>query len=101
MKKLQLTIYLNDADMSGDLTLHETLVRRLLHAEVAGATVFRGVMGYGSHGKVHRRRLFGVTDDNPIAIIAVDDESRIRAVLPELRTLHPGGLMTLQEVEIA
>ena len=100
MKKLQLTIYLNDAEMSDDLPLYEQLVRRLRHAEVAGMTVLRGVGGFGKQGRAVGRRIFGVSDDNPIVIVAVDDESRIRAVLPELRALIPKGLMTLQEVEI-
>ena len=99
MKKLLLTIYLNETDTRGDLPLHELLVRRLLHLEIAGATVMRGVMGYGKHGKVHRKRLFGVSDDRPIVISAVDDEPRIRAVLPELKTLVHEGLITLQEVD--
>lgn len=100
MKKLQLTIYLNDADMIGELPVYEQLVRRLRTAEVAGTTVLRGVAGFGKQGGAGGRRVFGVSDDNPIVIVAVDDESRIRTVLPELRALLPQGLMTLQEVEI-
>ena len=102
MKKLQLTIYLNEADRgSQDVPLHEVIVRRLLQAHVSGATVLRGVMGYGKHGKVHRTRLFGVSDDRPMVIVAVDEAERIRALLPELRTLVTEGLITLQEVEVA
>jgi PII-like signaling protein len=100
MKKLQLNIYVNEADMSGDLPLHELLVRRLLHLDIAGATVMRGLMGYGKHGKVHRKRLFGVSDDRPVVIIAIDTEERIRRVLPELRSLVKEGLITLHEVEV-
>lgn len=110
MKKLQLTIYLNEADRGGqsdgdnrddNVPLHEIIVRRLLHLEIAGATVLRGVMGYGRHGRVHRNRLFGVPDDRPILIVAIDEAARIRAVLPELRSLIAGSLITLHEVEIA
>jgi PII-like signaling protein len=110
MKKLQLTVYLNEADRStanrdasvdNNVPLHETVVRRLLHAHIGGATVLRGVMGYGKHGRVHRTRLFGVSDDRPIVIIAIDEEERIRAVLPELRLIVTEGLMTLHEVEVA
>jgi uncharacterized protein len=100
MKKLQLTIHLKEADRSDDLPLHELIVRRLLHSGIAGATVLRGVMGYGKHGHVHRTRLFGVSDDYPILIIAIDESERIRAFLPELKTLIPGGLITLHEVEV-
>ncbi len=100
MTKLQLTIYVNEADMAGDLPLHELVVRRLLHLEIAGATVQRGVMGYGKHGKVHRKRLLGVSDDRPVVITAVDTDARIRPVLPELKLMVTEGLITLQEVEV-
>ncbi len=100
MKKLQLTMYLNEADQIGDIPLHEDIVRRLLHFEIAGATVTRGLMGYGKHGKVHRKRLFGVSDDRPIVITAIDDERRIRPILTELKAVVIEGLITLHEVEI-
>ena len=100
MTKLQLNIYVNEADMSGDLPLHELVVRRLLHLDIAGATVMRGLMGYGKHGKVHRKRLFGVSDDRPLVIIAIDTGERIRRVLPELKSLLKEGLITLHEVEV-
>ena len=110
MTKLQLTIYLNETDRGAhaaaergdtDVPLHETVVRRLLHAHIAGATVLRGVMGFGRHGKLHRTRLFGVSDDRPMVIVAVDEEERIRAVLPELRLLVTEGLITIHPVEVA
>ena len=99
MKKLQLSVFLKETDQKNDLPLHEVIVRRLLHSGIAGASVLRGVMGYGKHGHVHRTRLFGVSDDRPIVIIAVDDHDRILAFLPELKLLLPGGLITITEVE--
>ena len=68
--------------------------------DIAGATVTPGLMGYGKHGKVHRKRLFGVADDRPVVITAVDDEARIRPILTELKALVPEGLITLQELEV-
>lgn len=100
MKKLQLTIYMNEADRMGDMPLHEDVVRRLLRSELAGATVTRGLMGYGKHGKVHRKRLFGVSDDRPVVITAVDDEARIRPILKEIKALVLEGMITLHEVEV-
>lgn len=99
MKKLQVSIYLKETDRKDDIPLHELIVRRLLHSGIAGASVMRGIMGYGRHGHVHRTRLFGVSDDRPIVIIAVDDHDRILAFLPELKALLPGGLITITEVE--
>jgi PII-like signaling protein len=100
MKKLQLTIFLNEADQIGDIPLHEDIMRRLLHFEIAGATVMRGLMGYGKHGKMHRKRLFGVSDDRPIVITAIDDEARLRPILTEIKALVIEGLITLQEVDV-
>jgi PII-like signaling protein len=99
MKIMQLTVYLNEADRMGDVPLHEEVVRRLLRFEIAGATVTQGLMGYGKHGTVHRKRLFGVSDDRPVVITAVDEETRIRAILPELKAIVLEGLVTLSEVE--
>ena len=99
--KLQLTVYVNEADRgANDVPLHEIIVRRLLHAHVSGATVLRGVMGYGRHERVHRSRLFGVSDDRPVMVVAVDEAERLRALLPELRALVTEGLITLHEVEV-
>lgn len=100
MKQLQLTIYLNEADRIGDTPLHEDVVRRLLQAGIAGATVTPGLMGYGKHGKLHRKRLFGVSDDRPVVITAVDDEARLRALLTELKAVVREGLITLHGVEV-
>jgi PII-like signaling protein len=101
MKKLQMTIYINEADMIGDVPLHEDIVRRLLYFQISGATVTRGLMGYGKHGVLHRKRLFGVSDDRPVVITSVDDEPRIRTVLAELRGIIREGLIVLQDVEVA
>lgn len=100
MTQVQLTIYLNEADRSGEHALYQVIVRHLLHLELGGATVLRGIMGYGHHARVHRGRLFGVCDDRPIVIITVADPVRLRAVLPELKAMVTEGLMTLHEVEV-
>ena len=100
MIQLQLTIYVNEADRSGDHPLYQVLVRRMLQLKIAGATVQRGVMGFGKHGSVHHSRLFGVSDDRPIVITAVDDPARLRAALPELKAMVTEGLLTLHEVEV-
>ena len=100
MKKLQITIYLNEADRMGDFPLYEEVLRRLLHAHIAGATATLAWMGYGKHGLVHRRGLLGISDDHPVVITAVDDPGRIRDVLPRLKEIVPQGIITLHEVEV-
>jgi PII-like signaling protein len=100
MKSLLLMVYVDETDMDGDLPLYESIVRRLLAREVAGATVHSGLMGYGRHGQVHRKRLFGMPDDRPILITSIDEEARIRAVLPELRQMVREGLVAVAPVEV-
>ena len=78
-----LVIYVDETDLWGAGSLYEAIVRRLRQLGIAGATAQAGMMGFGSHGKVHRKRLFGVSDDKPVMITVVDSEAKIREVLPK------------------
>lgn len=94
-----LWIVLSETEMHGEVPLYEAIVRKLNHLGFAGATVFRGIMGFGSAHQVHRGRLFGVSDDRPVAVLLFDEEDKIRRAVPELRALAPGVLMVLAEAE--
>ena len=95
-----LQIYVDETDLRGDVPLYEAIVRRVRQLGLAGATVVTGVMGFGSHMKVHHKRLFGVSDDKPVLITVVDDEARIRAALPEIRGMVKEGLIVLLDAEV-
>ena len=95
-----LLVYVDETDMWQEIPLYEAIVHRLRHLEVAGATVQVGIMGFGSHQKVHRKRLFGVSDDRPMTISVVDNESKIRQVLPEIRSMVKEGLLILVDAEV-
>jgi hypothetical protein len=95
-----LVIFVDETDMRGELPLYEAIVRRLVQLDVAGATVSSGIMGFGSHHRVHRKRLFGVSDDRPITITVVDSEERIRAILPVIRPMVVEGLVLLLDAEV-
>ena len=95
-----LMIFLNEVDRIGDQPMYEVLMRRLRKREVAGATMYYGTMGFGHHHRLHHKGLFGITDDRPITITVVDTESKIQALLPELRSLVPDGLMLLFNAEL-
>ena len=77
-----LVIYVDETDLWGTGSLYEAIVRRLRQLGLAGATAQVGMMGFGSHGKVHRKRLFGVSDDKPVVITVVDEEHKIREDSP-------------------
>ena len=95
-----LVIYVDETDLWGTVTLYEAIVRRLRQLGMAGATAQPGMMGFGSHGKVHRKRLFGVSDDRPVVITVVDSEAKIRKVLPEIRGMVKEGLVFLLDAEV-
>jgi PII-like signaling protein len=95
-----LLIYLDETDLWHAQPLYEAIVRRLRQAGLAGATVTHGIMGFGSHKKVHHKRLFGISDDKPVMITAVDEEATIRSIVPEIRAMVKEGLMVLMDVEV-
>jgi hypothetical protein len=86
--------------MHGDVPLHESIVRWLLHQDVAGATALRGVMGYGRHRHLHRKGLLGVSDDHAIVVVAIDETEKIQNLLPALRMLAPQALITIQAISV-
>lgn len=95
-----LLVFVDETDMAGELPLYEFIIRRLFQLGVRGATVQIGAMGFGSHHRVHRKRLLGISDDRPVIISAVDAEEKLRSVLPELRPLVQEGLIILMDVEV-
>ena len=78
---------------------HE-IVRRARAAGLAGATVLRGIEGFGSSGVVHTARILSLADDLPQIVIIVDTEDRVRDFLGQLDGLYTGGLTTIEPVEI-
>ncbi|MEO8131723.1 MAG: DUF190 domain-containing protein [Bryobacteraceae bacterium] len=95
-----LIIFVDESDQYDELPLYEAILRRLVQFEIAGATVQMGVMGFGSHHRIHRKRLFGVSDDRPVTIIVVDEEAKLRKAIPEIRPLVREGLLLLSNVEV-
>lgn len=95
-----LLIFVNENDVWDDEPLYKQLMLRLRNLDIAGATAFAGLMGFGHHHRLHRKRLFGVSDDRPVTVLAVDSASKIRAVLPELRSMVKEGLILLLDAEL-
>jgi PII-like signaling protein len=95
-----LIIYLDETDLWHAQPLYEAIVRRLRQADIAGATVQHGFMGFGSHRKVHHKRLFGISDDKPVTITVVDSESKLREIVPEIRSMVKEGLIVLIDAEV-
>jgi PII-like signaling protein len=95
-----LLVFVGENDTWEMIPLYEAIVRRLRQLDVAGATVSAGIMGFGSHMKVHQKRLFGISDDRPVTISVAENESKIREVLPEIRSMVQEGLLLLLDAEV-
>lgn len=96
----RLTIFIGEADHHGHTPLATEIVQRAHRLGLAGASVFRGIEGYGASNHVHTTRILSLSDDLPIAVIIVDTPERINAFLPELDDLIIEGLVILDDVEV-
>ena len=97
---VRLTIFLGEDDTWHHKPLYHEIVSRAHHAGLAGASVLRGIEGYGAGSRIHTSRLLSLTEDLPLAVIIVDQEDRIRAFLPQLDELVTEGLVILDPVEV-
>ncbi|HET7490030.1 MAG TPA: DUF190 domain-containing protein [Acidimicrobiales bacterium] len=96
----RLTVFVGESDRHGHTPLATEIVQRAHRAGLAGATVLRGVEGYGASNHIHTTRLLSLSDDLPMVVVIVDAEDRIRAFLPELEELVAEGLVILDDVEV-
>jgi len=97
---MRLTVFVGEDDQWHHKPLYHEIVHRAHQAGLAGASVLRGVEGYGASSRIHTTRLLSLSEDLPIAVIIVDREDRIRAFLPELDELVSEGLVILDPVEV-
>jgi PII-like signaling protein len=95
-----LLVFMDETDTWENTALYEAVVRRLRQLGVSGATVHAGIMGFGSHYRVHHKRLFGISDDRPVTITVVECESKLRSIIPEISRMISEGLMVLLDAEI-
>lgn len=95
-----LRIYVGEDDRWEDEPLHEAIVKKLRMMDIAGATVYRGLIGYGAQNRLHRSGFLGLSKDLPIMLSIIDTEEKIRGVLPVLDEMVDEGLIALSDVEI-
>jgi PII-like signaling protein len=97
---LRLTVLVGEADQFHHRPVYTEIVHRAHAAGLAGASVFRGVEGYGRASLIHTTRLLSLSEDLPVAVVIVDEEASIRAFLPQLDELVSGGVVLLDAVEV-
>ncbi|WP_428933959.1 DUF190 domain-containing protein [Streptomyces sp. ACT015] len=97
---LRLTVFIGENDTWHRKPLYSEIVHRAHAAGLAGASVFRGVEGFGATSRIHTSRLLSLSEDLPVAIVVVDTEERVRAFLPQLDELVRDGLVVLDACEV-
>ena len=97
---LRIFIGESDKEPGGHRPLYEAIVRSAREAQLAGATVLRGPMGFGRHSRVHTAKLLELSTDLPVVIEIVDAEDKVEAFLPTVDELVSEGLVTLEAVRI-
>lgn len=97
----RLRVYLGESDRYQGVPAYEALVRKARDLGLAGATVLRGIMGYGAHSQIHTARLLELSSDLPVVVEIVDRADRLETFLPYLDALlTQGALVTVEEVEV-
>jgi PII-like signaling protein len=97
-KQLLMRIFIGEGDRYLHKPLYEALVE-LLHAEgLSGATVLRGVCGFGGHRRLHSQKLLDISADLPLVVEVVDSEQKLESVMPRIEAMMEGGMITLEKV---
>ncbi|MFI1509640.1 DUF190 domain-containing protein [Streptomyces sp. NPDC020597] len=97
---LRLTVFVGENDTWRHRPLYSEIVHRAHAAGLAGASVFRGVEGFGASSLIHTSRLLSLSEDLPVAVVIVDTPERVEAFLPQLDELITDGLAVLDECRV-
>jgi uncharacterized protein len=95
-----LRIFVGESDKHGHLPLYEAIVLKAREAGLAGATVLRGVMGFGRHSVMHTAKILRLSEDLPLIVEIVDSLENIERFLPILDTMVLEGLVTLEQIRV-
>jgi PII-like signaling protein len=95
-----LRIFIGENDHWHGKPLYEAIVLKARESGLAGATVLRGLMGYGAKSRIHTAKVLRMSEDLPIVVELVDRSDKISAFLPQLDEMVADGLVTLERVQV-
>lgn len=99
-----LRVFVGESDKVGHLPLYEVIVKQARDADLAGATVLKGVLGYGASARIRTHKILDLSSDMPMVVEIVDEENKITAFQSTLSQLFEqaacGGLVTLENIRI-
>jgi PII-like signaling protein len=93
-------IHIGERDKHHGRPLYEAIVHLLRERHFAGATVLRGIAGFGANARLHTEKVLRLSLDLPLIVECVDTEEKIQAILPELDEMIGGGLITLERAKV-
>ena len=99
-EQVLMRIFIGESDRHGHMPLYEALVELLRKEGFAGATVLRGVAGFGAHSVYHTDKLLRLSMDLPIVVEVVDSQERIDGVMPRIDEMMSGGMITLEKATV-
>ena len=97
---MRLTVFVGESDQWHHRPIYTEIVHRAHAAGLAGASVLRGIEGYGASSRIHTTRLLSLSEDLPAVVVIVDTKEKVEAFLPELDELITEGLVILDPVEV-
>ena len=95
-----LRVYMGEADRWHEAPLYDAIVRKLLMMDIAGATVYRGILGYGAKGHQHKATFFHPTRDLPVMVSVIDTAENISAAAEVVEEMLEDGLIVISDAEI-
>ncbi len=95
-----LRIYFGENDKLDDKPLYRAIVEKCRELDIAGATVFRGIEGYGASTLIHRAHLLSFSSDAPIMVSVIDSDENVQKLIPFLDQVVGEGLIAVSDVEV-
>jgi PII-like signaling protein len=99
-KAKMMRIYVGENDKWNGKPLYEAIVNGLRSNDIAGVTVYRGILGYGANRRIHRDATLSLSHDRPILLSVVDTEEKLRAFMPILDQMVKQGLVVLSDADV-
>ena len=99
-EQVLMRIFIGESDKHGHIPLYEALVELLRKEGFAGATVLRGIAGFGARSVYHTDKLLELSRDLPIVVEVVDTRGRIDAIMAQIDAMMQGGMITLEKATV-
>ena len=99
-KAKMMRIFIGENDKWNGKPLHEAIVSGLRAHDIAGVTVYRGILGYGANRRIHKDAALSLSHDRPILLSIIDAEEKLRAFMPILEQMVQQGLVVLSDVDV-